>query len=76
MYSLREVQEYLSLKRPYHTVFKRDYNVKQDVAHNAKLEKAACAFYVGDYFCLGYELPVRCMEPKLLDSICDYTGWT
>lgn len=50
--------------------------MKQDVAQNAKLEKTACAFYVGDYFCLGYELTVRCMEPKLLDSIRDYTGGT
>ena len=46
MYSLHvhEKQEYLNLKMPCHTVFKRDDNVKQDVAQNAKLEKAVCAF--------------------------------
>ena len=77
MHSLHEVQEYLGLKKSCHkenerkTVFKRHDNVKQDVAQNATLEKAVCAFYARDYFCLGYELPVRCMEPELLDSICE-----
>jgi hypothetical protein len=77
MHSLNEVQGYLNLEKPCHkenarkSTFNHD-NVKHDVTKNATLEKAVCAFYARDYFCLGYELPSRCRDdPEILGSICD-----